>query len=252
MKSIIKNKGTRILILVMLILAAIGIAIAWMHYGNINKSVDPRVKEARVMYGRYNTYASENDYEKVLSLLDSIAEIYASVQHYSNSYEMGVIQNNRASVFLTLALSDTSQNEIRQNYFALAEMYLLKGIDYYNNWLIEFQNKTEEEIAEFVNQDFSADEMLTSIENLNLVIKNRISEIMAAQLETPRRLSVSYTNLGIIRRHDNQLEEAYMYYEKALDLWAENHAAKNNMNILFGNPPEKQSFFRKLFPPDRN
>ncbi len=235
----------------MLILAAVGIAIAWMYYGNINKSVDPRVKQARVMYGRYNTYAADNDYEKVLSLLDSIAEIYASVPHYSNSYEMGVIQNNRASVFLTLALADTTRNEIRQNYFALAEMHLLKGIDYYKNWLIEFDNKTKEEIAGIVEQDFSADEVLTNIENLNLVIKKRVSEMLAAQMETPRRLSVSYTNLGIIRRHDDQLEEAYMYYEKALDLWAENHAAKNNMNILFGKPPEKQSFFRKLFPPDR-
>ena len=235
----------------MLILAAVGIAIAWMYYGNINKSVDPRVKQARVMYGRYNTYAADNDYEKVLSLLDSIAEIYASVPHYSNSYEMGVIQNNRASVFLTLALADTTRNEIRQNYFALAEMHLLKGIDYYKNWLIEFDNKTKEEIAGIVEQDFSADEVLTNIENLNLVIKKRVSEMLTAQMETPRRLSVSYTNLGIIRRHDDQLEEAYMYYEKALDLWAENHAAKNNMNILFGKPPEKQSFFRKLFPPDR-
>jgi tetratricopeptide (TPR) repeat protein len=236
----------------MLILAAVGITIAWMYYGSMNKSVDPRVKQARVMYGRYNTYAADNEYEKVLSLLDSIADIYASVPHYSNSYEMGVIHNNRASVFLTLALADTTRNEIRQNYFALAEMHLLKGIDYYAFWLIDFENKPEDEITRIVERDFSADEKLAYNENLNSVIRKRVSELLAAQIETPRRLSVSYTNLGIIRRHENQLEDAYTYYDKALDLWPENHAAKNNMNILFGLPPEKQSFFRKLFPPDRN
>jgi len=47
------------------------------------------------------------------------------------------------------------------------------------------------------------------------------------------------------------VDEAYDYYVKALDLWSENHAAKNNINILFGKPPEKQSILRKLFPPER-
>jgi hypothetical protein len=37
---------------------------------------------------------------------------------------MGVIENNRASVFLTKALSDTTlREEIRQHYFALAEQH---------------------------------------------------------------------------------------------------------------------------------
>ncbi len=235
----------------MLILAAAGIAIAWMYYGNINKSVDPRVKQARLMYARYNTYAADGDYEMVLSLLDSIEKVYVSEPHYRNSYEMGVIYNNRASVFLTLALSDTARQELRQSYFALAEKHLMQGVDYYNGWMAFYSHKSEEEIRAVVEREFSSDSILAKHDNLDAIIHSRVREIQTARIETPRRLSVSYTSLGIIRRHDNQLEEAYEYYEKALELWEENHAAKNNMNILFGKPPEKQSVFRKLFPPDR-
>lgn len=204
------------------------------------------------MYARYNTYAAGNDYEMVLSLLDSIEEVYASVSHYRNSYEMGVIHNNRASVFLTLALSDTARQEIRQSYFALAERHLMQGIDYYNGWMALYGNQSEEEIRAVIEEDFSSDSILVSHDYLSAIIQNRVREIQTARIETPRRLSVSYTNLGIIRRHENQLEEAFEYYVKALELWEENHAAKNNMNIIFGQPPEKQGFFRKLFPPDRN
>ncbi len=204
------------------------------------------------MYARYNTYAAGNDYEMVLSLLDSIEEVYASVSHYRDSYEMGVIHNNRASVFLTLALSDTARQEIRQSYFALAERHLIQGIDYYNGWMTLYGNQSEEEIRAVIEEDFSSDSILVSHDYLGAIIQNRVREIQTARIETPRRLSVSYTNLGIIRRHENQLEEAFEYYVKALELWEDNHAAKNNMNILFGQPPEKQSFFRKLFPPDRN
>jgi len=245
------NKETRTITGIMVILAIVGIAIAWVYYGNINKAVDPRVKQAQVMYGRYNVYASENDFEKVLALLDSIKELYSSVPHYANSYELGVIQNNRASVFLTKALADTILEEIKQNYFALAEQHLQKSIAYYNGWMNDFGNMTEEEINFYVDKEFRFDPLLLSDKNIDAMIGKRVKDIQAAQIETPRRLSVSYSNLGIIRRHENKVEEAVEYYTKALELWDENHAAKNNLNILFGKPVEKQSILRKLFPPDR-
>ena len=235
----------------MVILAAVGVVIAWIYYGNINKSIDPRVRQAQVLYGRYNIYASDNDHEGILALLDSIENIYTSIPHYRNSYEMGVVENNRASVFLTKALSDSVREEIRQHYFALAEQHLLMSIEYYTNWMNFPGNQTEEELKFFVEKEFTADKLLNNNENLDAIILNRVKEIMSAQIETPRRLSVSYTNLGIIKRHTNQVDEAYDYYVKALDLWSENHAAKNNINILFGKPPEKQSVLRKLFPPER-
>ena len=245
------NRGTRIIIGIMVILAAVGILIAWIYYGNINKSVDPRVRQAQVLYGRYNIYASNNDHEGILALLDSIENIYASIPHYRDSYEMGVVENNRASVFLTRALSDTDRDEIRQYSFALAGQHLLMSIEYYNGWLSIYGNQTEEETRAIVDREFSADKSLKDNKNLDAIIRKRVQYIMLARKETPRRLSVSYTNLGIIRRHENRVEEAYDYYNKALELWDENHAARNNLNILFGKPPEKRSVLRKLFPPEK-
>lgn len=235
----------------MVIFALIGFAIARVYYGNINNAVDPRVKQAQVMYGRYNVYASENDFEKVLALLDSIKEIYSAVPHYTNSYEIGVIQNNRASVFLTKALADTIPDEIRQHYFALAEQHLLKSIASYNRWINDFYNLNEEEIYAYVDREFKSDPILRNTDNIDAMIRKRVKDILTAKIETPRRQSVSYSNLGIIKRHENKLEEAVDYYTKAIELWDENHVAKNNLNIIFGKPVEKQSFLRKLFPPDR-
>ena len=245
------NKGTRIIIGVMVILGLIGIAIAWVYYGNINRAVDPRVREAHLMYGRYNVYASENNVEMVLALLDSIEDIYLSVPHYTDSYEMGVVYNNRATVFLTRALSDSGLEEIRQYYFSLSEKHLNKSMSYYTRWIDLFGDKSEEEITDYVHEEFSADGSLSQNKNLDAIIRSRVKEIRMAQLEMPRRMSVSYTNLGIIRRHENKPEEAIDYYIKALELWDQNHVAKNNMNILFGEPIEKQSVLRKLFPPKR-
>lgn len=233
----------------MVILTVAGIYIASVYYGNINRSVDPRVRQAQIMYGRYNLYAAENDSEKVLALLDSIKDVYLSVAHYRNSYEMGVIENNRASVFLTKALSDTIIEDRRQLYFSLAEQHLIQGIDLFTRWLDIFGSRTREEVAVMVSEDFSADKSLKNNKDLELIIQNRVNAIMTAQVDTPRRLSVSFTNLGIIRRHEDQIEQAYDYYSKALELWDENHAAKNNMNILFDKPVVNQGIIRKLFPP---
>ena len=252
MKITSVNRGTLIVISIMTFLAAAGIIFARSYYGDINRSVDPRVKPAKVLYGRYNLYASENQHNKVFALLDSIKDIYAAVPHYRDSYEKGVIENNRASVYLMMALSDSLNKELREIYFALAEKHLLAGIELYDRWLDFFGSLAMEKILLIVEDEFRNDEILSGNEYLDAIIKNRVKEIQTAQFETRRRLSVSYTNLGIIRRHENNLEEAYSYYTQALDMWAENHAAKNNINILFGRPVEKQSFMKRLFPPDRN
>lgn len=251
MKLLPENRGTRIIIGIMIVLTAAGLTIAQVYYGRINRSVDPRVKQARVMYGRYNLYASDDDHEMVLAVLDSINYIYSSVPHYSNSYEKGVIQNNRASVFLARALEDSVREEVRRNYFNLAEHHLVSGIEYYTSWLDTWGSLSESDLMAAVGDEFATDQSLSKDRNLEAIVRKRVSDIITAQNEVNRRLSVSYTNLGVIRRHENRVEEAYEFYNKALDLWEDNLAARNNMNILFGRPPEKQSMIRKLFPPDR-
>ena len=252
MRIIPEHKGTRLIILIMVILALVGLAIAWVYYAGINRGADPRVRDARVMYGRYNVYAATNDQENILILLDSIYDIYRSVAHYQHSYEIGVIRNNRASVYLTRAISDTLHGEVRLHYFAMAERELYSGIDVYLKWLGQFEPLDEEGIKQLVYNDFMSDPVISNDHRAELYIQQRVKDIMLARAEMPRRLSVSYTNLGIIRRHENRLEEAVGYYVQALELWEENLAAKNNLNIIFGRPVERHGLLRRLFPPKRD
>jgi len=133
--ALLTNKGTRLVILIMIILTFIGVVIAKTHYGRINKAIDPRIREALIMYGRYNRYASENDTEMVVAILDSIRTIYLSVPYYRDSYELGVIENNLASVYLTLALSSTGNDERKDFLLSAAEEHLMPGIDYYTTWM---------------------------------------------------------------------------------------------------------------------
>lgn len=223
-----------------------------MYYGKINNAVDPRVKQAMVMYGRYNVYASGNNTDMVLAVLDSIREIYAAVDHYADSWEMGVIENNRASVFLAKALSGDVKDEMNRHFFSLAAHHLNLSLDIYLKWDSLYGHLSEEGIKVLVRKDFLTDTLLTRKKNLDAIIQKRVTDFLTAQLEMPRRMSVCYTNLGIIRRHENLPEEAIDFYVKALELWDQNHVAKNNLNVLFGEPIEKQGVLQKLFPPDRN
>ncbi len=251
MRIIPKHKGTRLIILIMVILALVGVTIAWVYYSGINRGADPRVKDAKVLYGRYNVYAAGNDQEKILVLLDSIHDIFRSVAHYQNSYEIGVVLNNRASVYLTRAISDTLAEEVRQHYFAMAEHELYRGIDYYQRWVSKFEALDQDSIEQVVYNDFMSDPVISGDARAEAYIQQRVKDIILARAEMPRRLSVSYTNLGIIRRHENQVEEAVDYYVKALELWEDNLAAKNNLNIIFGRPVERHGLLRRLFPPQR-
>jgi tetratricopeptide (TPR) repeat protein len=246
------NKGTRVIILVMVVLALAGLAIAWIYYSGINRSSDPRVRDARTMYGRFNVYAATNEDEKILSLLDSIYQVFKSVDHYSNSYEIGVVMNNRATIYLTRAISDTLVDEVKLQYLAMAERELNQGIEYYQEWINTFEALDESGIHDMVYKDFMADPVIANDKRAGLYIRQRVNDIMTARAEMPRRLSVSYTNMGIIRRHENRPEEAVEYYVKALELWEDNLAAKNNLNIIFGRPVEKHGLLRRLFPPRRS
>ena len=236
----------------MIVLALAGLAIAWIYYSGINRSSDPRVRDARTMYGRFNVYAATNEQDKILSLLDSIYGVFKSVPHYKNSYEIGVVLNNRATIYLTWAISDTLVDEVKLQYLAMAERELHQGIEYYQGWINTFEALDESGIHDIVYSDFMADPVIANDKRAGLYIGQRVNDIMTARAEMPRRLSVSYTNMGIIRRHENRPEEAVKYYVEALELWEDNLAAKNNLNIIFGRPLEKHGLLRRLFPPRRS
>ena len=73
-----------------------------------------------------------------------------------------------------------------------------------------------------------------------------------ALLENNRRLSVCYTNLGLISRFQGNYEDAVKQYEKALALWDRNLDAENNLNKLLNRPIKKRNIIQTLFPPEKD
>lgn len=258
--NIFKNKSTRAVILVMIALVIIGMLIAKAYYGNIKKSIDPRVAEARILYAKYDAYAMEGNFYKVFPLLDSIENIYKKTTHYQNSFELGVLYNNRAAAFLTLLMYSDSI-PIQYNPYSklssdsilkLAELNAQKAISQYSIWSTLFSGKTAEEIFKAIQPDFIVGFEEYDDETKTKFINSRVKDIEDALAENNRRLSVCYTNLGVVFRKKELYKEAVEQYNKALELWDRNLNAENNMNKLLGRPLKKRNFIQRLFPPPKD
>lgn len=255
-----QNNSKRTLMFFMGVLVLIGFGIAKLYYDYQDKGIDPRILEARKMYSRYDQYAQNNNFSGVFNLLDSIEVIYTSIPHYRNSYEVGVLYNNRAAAFISMAIYH-DENSIsldglttlsKDTLLYLGEIEANKGIKIYSNWLSDFEKLNEEELNNSLQTGFINDLAGYSKKQQNHFIKTRIKEIEEAKFETPRRLSVAYTNLGIIKRHRENYEGAVADYRKAIELWDRNLAAQNNLNMLLGLPLKKQRFIDKVIPPDKS
>lgn len=244
-----ERKGTKTVIAVMTVLVLFGILIAYLYYNKINKSEDPRVVMAKVKYGDYNQLVVKNDFDAVFKTLDTIEQIYLRCEDYKNSYEMGVVQNNKAAAWLTLALIE-KDDSVKFSYLDSAKQYTEKGIEIFMNWQKDYQTLERNDIIIKISGFYDPKD--SAFKNLNLVdiINKRTDDIIKAQTETNRRLSVAYTNLATIFRHSGDYEKAILLNKKALGLWPDNLTAKNNINILLGRPIEERTAIEKLFPKD--
>ncbi len=253
--SSLKQNNKRAFILVMIALSFIVIVVSYFYYKNINASKDPRVKQARELYEKYNNYAVQNDFENVFALLDSVEFIYKSVNHFSESFEVGVLYNNRAAAYLTMAIYESKPEAFillsKNSLLNLAQESVQISIVIYENWLEKYSDKNSEHIEQILQNDYYIGLENYSEKEKEKFIKSRIQEIETAQYETERRLSVAYTNLGITHRHLEQFENAITNYQKAIELWDQNLTAENNLNILLGKPLTKRNLIQKLFPPKR-
>lgn len=190
--------------------------------------------------------------------MDTIQKIYQEIPHYKESFELGVLHNNKAAAFITISLfKDTVEVYYlmkpyslfsKDSLLSLAEKEIKSSIDLYENWLLEYDSLNELQVKEKIQLEF-----LNGVEGLDNeeqegMLSVRVEEIIEAQVETKRRLSVSYTNLGIVYRHKEEYEKAANQYIKALELWEDNLSAENNLNILLGKPLKKRTLVQRLFP----
>jgi tetratricopeptide (TPR) repeat protein len=254
------QRSTGGLVGIMVLIVAAGVLIARSYYGNLNRSVDPRVINARELYEQYDRITQTGDYNSISALLDSIAFSYEQISHYKSSFELGVIHNNRAAMLLTLALYGDSITDSLNPYaelqkdsiISLAENHVNEAIGIYIAWNGRFGGKGETEIRQLIETEFSEGLDLSDPAMKEKYLKNRVDEIEASLVENQRRLSVCHTNLGLVYRLRGQHTEAVAQYEKAIALWDRNLEAENNLNRLLGRPLKKRNIIQKLFPPNKD
>jgi hypothetical protein len=261
MDSILKiSKQAKIVLIFIISIIITGFSIAWFYYDYRNKAEDPRVIDARMKLVRFDNLMKESKYSEAMPILDTVNDIYINTSGYKGSFEFGVIYNNRSTVYLSQALYDSSRfrgkdslsfRKEKDSLLSLAEESVNISIKIYKNWLDSVGKMTKEQIRTNIEPSFNVNDPAFKGKNIKRIISKRLDDILFAQIETRRRLSVSYTNLGIIQRHQFKTEDAAKSYIEAIKLWKDNFTARNNFNVLMGKPPEDRSIIDKLFPPDR-
>lgn len=249
----LKDKRVRKLVVIMSILTLFAVLFTWQYYSGVNRSVDPRVKEARNLYEKYNSFASAGSFDSVFALMDTIESIYGSVEHYRMGYETGVLYNNRAAAGISLfsgtdlSLATAAESMLIEE----AEKNVKISISCYEDWQKMFSTTVEEAIENQIRESFLDGLESYSPKEQEKFLQQRIREISEALNENPRRLSVAYTNLGLIKRYQQKYDTAVLFYQKALELWNRNLSAENNMNILLNRPVKKRTTLEKIFPPKK-
>jgi len=125
--------------------------ISLFYYGNINSAEDPRTLEAKNLQLRYEKQLEEEQSEEAHSVLNSMLNIYLALPGYKDSYEVGVIKNNIASVYLVqletelLSNKDLNKEDLVMN-LDLAGKFTQESIDIYEKWLEEMSTLSEDQI----------------------------------------------------------------------------------------------------------
>lgn len=253
----IQKATLKVLIFIFVVVVIIFIG-SFIYYDNINSKEDPRVLEAKNLQLQYEKGLESDQYGQALNLLDNMEDIYSRAPGYERSYEIGVILNNKASVYLvkletdllTLDQSALDKEKII-NDLNIARELTTRAITNYDTWLKEMGNLSRDELMVKISPFFREDDDVFKGLDVEGIRTKRVEDLVAAQVETKRRLSVSYTNLGVIQRYSGQLEESKASYEKAIELWDRNYTAKDNLNTLMDLPREKRTLIDRLFPPER-
>jgi len=129
--------------------------------------------------------------------------------------------------------------------------YCDSSISVYSKWISEWDSLSDDEIDSKIRSQMQREDPAFSGYSYEKLLSGRKRNILSAKIETPRRLSVSLSNKGIIYRHLMKVDSALLCYEEALALWKDNRAAKSNLSVLMNGDPLKTGLIESLFPPDR-
>ena len=247
------STGTKKILAITISVSVMAILFAFIYYHTLNNWEDPRIIKAREILSEYENIAGSAQPAGAFPLLDSAFAIFSSLPDYNCSFEKGVIYNNKSSGLLLAAIYDSGiSGEEKSNLLALSIIFCDSSIIQYRRWLDEWEDLSSDDIAERLGQFMKEEDPAFRGLNFKRIFSQRIKNIVTAQIETPRRLSVSFTNKGTIFRHMMEPDSSLAYYRMALELWEQNRTAKSNLNVLMGGEPIKPKLIESLFPPDKN
>ncbi len=247
------SKGTKVILAITFSVSVLAIVFAFFYYRSINNSEDPRIRIAREFLSEYDNLAGGVDSFNSFSLLDSAYRIFQSLPDYKTSFETGLIYNNKCSALLIMAIYDSSVTETEKiELLSLSMKYCDSSIANYTVWISDWDGLSPAAVEGKIRQFMAKNDPLFGNSDFGKVLQRRIRNICSAQIETPRRLSVSLTNKGTIYRHMMNPDSALLCYQKALSLWEENITAKSNLSVLLGGEPVRATLIQSLFPPDKN
>jgi tetratricopeptide (TPR) repeat protein len=247
----ISDQAKKVLLGIFIIIC-ISFLTAYIYYNGKNNAEDPRIVQTKFMFRKFDELMKENNFSPALPLLDSIEIILVKVPGYKESYEPGIVYNDRGSAYLSIALYGSKDSTERLRLLQTAKSNIDSAIVIYKTWLDKNSSLSKEELSDNIKPFFDEKDMAFRGKNYNKIIHKRVEDLILAQKETPRRLSVCFTNLGIVQRHQYKQNEAVESYIKAIKLWKDNYTARNNFNVLMGKPPRDRSIIDQLFPPDKN
>jgi len=246
------SRGTKVIFAITFTVSVLAIIVAIIYYRGINNSEDPRILKARDLLSAYDQNNMTAGDIGSFAMLDSAGTIFRSLPDYRSSFEMGLIYNNKCSALLLIAIYDsTIADSEKKELLSLSMDYCDTSIMIYRKWIKEWSGASAEEIANKLSPFMSVNDPAFRGKDFDRIFSGRVRNISMAQIETPRRLSVSLTNKGIIFRHMMEADSSLKYYNEALSLWGDNRAAKSNLSVLLGGEPVKPSLIESLFPPDR-
>jgi hypothetical protein len=235
------------LIIIMSFVFTAGIVISYFYYGRINSAEDPRIVHIKEMHRTYDRMVRDNEIVNAVALLDSMDREFAKIEHYSDSFERGVINTDIAAAHINSALYLTTDEDTKLSFLEKAEERLRLSLGYYDRWGMEYSSADSAALFNKISSEFS-DIHSAHIER---IVEKRISDVRTAVSESGRRYSVAYTNLGIVMRHKLHLDSAALFYKRAIELWDDNHIARSNLNVLLGGKPVKKGFLETVFPPEK-
>ncbi len=246
------GKDTARVLLICGLVSFLAFLVAFFYYRHKNRSADPRVREAVRWLDRSDELISSGKTMEAMRILDSASHIFNALPAYDGSYEHGIIHNNRCSALLMTALYDSSLLAVeKERLLRLARAYADTSLHIYDRWMETWEGLGKAEILQRLSPGFEDLKGDYSSRRLDAMLQNRTDQIEMAKMETPRRMSVAYTNLGTICRHSEEPDSALYFFQKALELWKHNRTAASNLEVLKGGKPVKPGVIESLFPPDK-